>query len=148
MKSPKSRFRSLIILAFVALGISLLLALIPYPIEPHLIDPNTQWGESEYITAHGIPEPIYITSSGPLEGFAGAFLKALIYNWIAIFFWLIFFVLIFKVTAYTGIAFAHAVNIMRRKKAEQGAAPNAYPRHAFCWLATLAGRNRAAGRRR
>ncbi|MEO8206474.1 MAG: hypothetical protein ABI615_09860 [Chthoniobacterales bacterium] len=81
-------------LSLIALVASLLLSLIPYPIERAIIDQSAPHLDSDYVTVHGMPEIIYISG----KGFAPNMIKSFIFNWSGIAFWLFALAILFEVT--------------------------------------------------
>jgi hypothetical protein len=98
----------------VAIFVSLALAAIPYPIEPTAILKTIKAGDSEYVTVHGMPEIIYVSSAGPLHGFTKNWINALFSNFSAILIWMLFIYAIIFIASQAGMRAAKIINSMKQ----------------------------------
>jgi len=111
MKAFQYILKFLLPAAFI---ISVGLAAIPYPVEPTAILKTIKSGDSEYVTVHGMPEIVYVSSAGQLHGFTKNWINALFSNFSAILIWILFIYAIIVIARQAGIAAAKIINSIKQ----------------------------------
>ena len=99
----------------MALLLSICLAGWSYQLKPNIANKSYSAGGSEVVIVHGMPEPLYVVSQGALHGLTHNWVKAVIWNWSAIFFWMIFGYVFLLIAAKAGIFLARFVSRDRSK---------------------------------
>jgi hypothetical protein len=81
-----------------------------YPLEWSKIAPNHAAGDSEYVMAYGMPEPVFVAG----KGWRSDWFPRAVQNWCAVLFWVVAGYLLFASVANTGATMARMVNQRRQ----------------------------------